>query len=68
MVAEAQVQPASFETSCFVTTFLRLDEEVFKPFLIRKYSAAKTAIEDEYNDLVLEKFKSNEEELLTRVE
>ena len=57
----------NFAKSAFVLKFKDLDKKYFKKWLIYNYNYEKARIEDEYNELVMQDFKNDEDALLDRV-
>ena len=49
---EDEIAEPSWKTSRFVKWFSRYDENVLKPFFIRKYNKAVMLLEDEYQELI----------------
>ncbi len=61
--------PASWATSSFVRWFSLYDENVLRPFFIRKYKKAVMLLEDEYQDLIKQNFDDeDEDEIVDKVE
>ena len=56
--------------SSFVKWFSKFDEEKLRPFFIRKYNAATVVLEDEYQELLQQKLRDEQEEedLVERVD
>ena len=53
--------PGSWADSKFVKWFAEFDEAKLRPFLIRNYDVVTALIEDEYQDLINEKFDDKDD-------
>jgi len=61
--------PFHWPSSSFVRWFLRIDESHLRPFFIRKYNKRVALLEDEYQELIKQKFDDNDEdEVVDKVE
>lgn len=62
-------EPGSWADSRFVNWFALFDEEKLRPFFIRNYNVATAIMEDQYQELIQNKFDDqDDEEVFERIE